>query len=158
MKSAVSVTWIMLASTMFIFAQSDYWKLETTTAATKFYRNTKRNIVSHEGYTLSWEKRVARTDTREGHIRRQQYVDILTRLVGKDKALNYSYVVELNEYDCKGSRVRTVRYMAYDSEDYIIRAVSTEDPEIEPSDELGEWRKADLIYGKAPCSPALRNR
>jgi hypothetical protein len=51
-------------------------------------------------------------------------------LVRRDKASGYSYLVELNEYDCKRHRTRTLRYIAYDNADNIIRVTSLEDPEV----------------------------
>ncbi len=157
MKRAVLVALAILSTAVFSLAQSD-WVLVKTISTTKLYRNTRRVITSREGYVLSWEKRVHRTDTSEGRARKQQWLEIMTALVGKDKAQNYSYIVELTEYDCKGARSRTVRYMAYDNADNIIRVASMEDPEPEPSDELGEWKDTDPTFGMAKAACATLKR
>jgi hypothetical protein len=128
------------------YAQQKYrstipeWLLIETTATTKFYRNTKRVLITDEGNILAWEKRFHRTDTPEGRENIKDWVGVLTPLVGRDKARNYSYMVELTEYDCKGRKFRTLRYIAFDVEDNILRVASLEDPEVDPGDMLGIWK------------------
>ena len=117
------------------------WMLVKTTATAKHYINTKRVILSDAGYVLAWTKRLHRRDTPEGRADRQQWVKVFAAFVGKANARDLAYTTELNEFDCHGRRERTIRYIAYDSFDKVIRVASLEDPELEPGDELGVWRE-----------------